>query len=87
MLAHACQPRRVYINLIQIQDGMMTAEKKYDVVVFGGTGYTGEHVVREMFITSDEEGVTWAIAGRSNTKMRSVLEKIANELSIEDFSG
>lgn len=50
---------------------------KYDLVVFGATGFTGEFVVQEIARTVEEEkgGLTWAIAGRSMSKLQAVLAK------------
>ena len=57
-------------------------EKKYDVIVFGGSGFTGEYVIREMFSTSVAECKKWAIAGRSKQKMSNTLDSISQELSV-----
>ena len=47
---------------------------KYDIVVFGASGFTGQYVVEEIAKTIDEEsGLTWAIAGRSMKKLQDVL--------------
>jgi short subunit dehydrogenase-like uncharacterized protein len=48
--------------------------QRYDIVVFGATGYTGTYVVEEIARTVEEErGLKWAIAGRSSSKLKSVL--------------
>jgi short subunit dehydrogenase-like uncharacterized protein len=50
--------------------------KKYRIVVFGATGFTGQYVVEEVARTVDnEKDLTWAIAGRNMVKLQSVLEK------------
>ena len=46
---------------------------KYDIVVFGASGFTGQYVVEEIAKTIDESGLTWAIAGRSMKKLQDVL--------------
>lgn len=48
--------------------------QRYDIVVFGATGYTGTYVVEEIARTVEEEkGLKWAIAGRSSSKLKGVL--------------
>ena len=50
--------------------------KKFDIVVFGATGFTGQFVVEEIARTEDEEGkISWAIAGRSMSKLQNVLKQ------------
>jgi len=56
------------------------AEQRYDIVVFGATGFTGQFVVEEVARRADEEtGVTWAIAGRNMDKLQKVLEKASQK--------
>ena len=50
-------------------------EKKLDVVVYGATGYTGKLVVEYMVKNYlDDNEVNWAIAGRSEEKLKSVKD-------------
>ena len=53
----------------------MTAQREYDIVLLGATGYTGrltaEHIQRHL-----PTNLKWAIAGRSREK----LEKLAAKL-------
>lgn len=55
-------------------------DRKYDFVVFGATGFTGQFVVEEMIrvTSSDNRRRRWAIAGRSEAKLRDVL-RVATE--------
>lgn len=57
---------------------MSRAEREFDIIVYGATGYTGrlvaEHFVREY--GDDEKGPKWAMAGRSLTKLREVRDLI-----------
>jgi short subunit dehydrogenase-like uncharacterized protein len=47
--------------------------RKYDVVVWGATGFTGRLITRYMCLTYPESsGVRWAIAGRNETKLMEV---------------
>ena len=56
---------------------------KYDIVVFGATGFTGQYVVEEIAKTVDEEsGLTWAIAGRSMKKLQDVLAKAGSKTGL-----
>lgn len=55
----------------------MASERKYDIVIFGATGFTGgltaeylaEHAPREL---------TWAVAGRSEAKLRDVQQRLSS---------
>lgn len=49
------------------------AERPYDLVLFGATGFTGRLVAHEL---ANEPGLAWALAGRSRDK----LERLRDEL-------
>jgi short subunit dehydrogenase-like uncharacterized protein len=54
---------------------------RFDIVIFGATGYTGTFVVRELAQQARKENLTWAVAGRSTTRLAQVLKSIGTELS------
>ena len=61
----------------------MVSEKKYDIVVFGASGFTGQYVVDEVAKTADEvPGLKWAVAGRNWNRCKSFLEKSAKRTGI-----
>ena len=55
----------------------MSNEKKFDVVIYGATGFTGrlvaEYMVRQY---GHNQEVTWAMAGRNIEKLAQVREEI-----------
>ena len=54
----------------------MTNLNKYDFVIYGATGFTGKLVVEYAIKQySNNNEVSWAIAGRSNKKLEHVQEK------------
>ena len=45
------------------------ANKIYDLIIFGATGYTGKNVVQYVARSAQEIGnVKWAISGRDESK-------------------
>ncbi|XP_038218291.1 saccharopine dehydrogenase-like oxidoreductase [Zerene cesonia] len=46
---------------------------RLDLVIFGATGFTGKHAVVEMARMSSKYQLSWAIAGRSQSKLEDVL--------------
>jgi hypothetical protein len=54
------------------------SDRKYDLVLFGATGFTG-HLVCRYLASHYGDKINWAIAGRSKDK----LEKIRNELLLD----
>lgn len=61
------------------------AGQRYDLVVFGATGYTGQFVVEEVARVAQQEKsqgkvpLSWAIAGRSTNKLQDVLTTAKKE--------
>ena len=64
------------------------AENKYDLVVFGATGFTGQYVVEEVARVAKLEKeksnvpIKWAIAGRNKDKLAKVLETAKKEVGM-----
>ncbi len=54
----------------------MTVTREYDLVIFGATGFTGQYVAEEVARIADEENITWAVAGRSVDKLKTILENV-----------
>lgn len=59
---------------------MKVAQRKYDIVIYGATGFIGQLVVEYFANNVDFENVRWAIAGRDLTK----LLRIKNELLVKN---
>ena len=61
---------------------MENADRKFDVIVWGATGFTGklvaEYLVRTYGVSKD---LKWAIAGRSADKLAAVAEGITTEVT------
>ncbi|MDA8840833.1 saccharopine dehydrogenase NADP-binding domain-containing protein [Gammaproteobacteria bacterium] len=53
------------------------SDKSFDVVIYGATGFTGRLVVEFMQEKyGNDEGISWAIAGRSEEKLKAVSEDL-----------
>ena len=57
------------------------ANKEFDIVVFGATGFTGGYIVREMQETCGAVR-SWAIAGRTRSKLNSLHEELGLSESV-----
>lgn len=56
---------------------MSSSERRYDVVLFGATGFTGKLVAEYLARRAKANGVRWAIAGRSQPKLEAVRRELA----------
>ena len=54
--------------------------KKYDLVVYGASGFTGQLICEYLSNHKDTVSLNWAIAGRNTSK----LEMISNQFSTEN---
>ena len=54
------------------------AEKKYDLVVYGASGFTGQYTVDEVAVVAEQENLSWAIAGRNMAKLQKVLSEASS---------
>ena len=57
-----------------------TQKRRYDLVIYGATGFTGRLAAEYMESRYRKTTVTWALAGRSREK----LESLAKEIGADD---
>eukprot|EP00127_Corallochytrium_limacisporum_P006880 Clim_evm95s236 gene=Clim_evmTU95s236 len=58
-------------------------EKKYDIVVFGGTGFTGKYLVADVIrYASENPKFTYAIAGRNEQRVRNAIDDICGKFNL-----
>lgn len=60
------------------------SEQRYDFVIFGATGFTGQFVVDEVARVMEEENGTlkMAVAGRSMEKLQKMLRESSRRTGI-----
>lgn len=63
----------------------MTGSRRFDLVVFGATGFTGGLVAEYLARVSGEERFRWALAGRSLDKLLAVHERLAGAASLPEL--
>src|SRR5690606_17167580 len=51
--------------------------QKYDIIIYGATGFTGSLVFEYFAKNVDQSTIKWAIAGRNKTKLQQLADKIA----------
>ena len=49
--------------------------RKFDIIIFGASGFTGKLVCEYFFKSNDAKNITWAIAGRDENKLEEVSKK------------
>ena len=55
------------------------AERPFDIVLYGATGFTGG-LVADYLLRNMPEGGAWAVAGRNRTKLDAVAARLAAEM-------
>lgn len=58
------------------------AEGRLDIVIFGATGFTGQHVVKEAARLSKVKGFTWGVAGRRKEALEALVGDAGNSLFV-----
>ena len=57
--------------------------KVYDIIVWGASGFTGKLVAEYLYKKYGiNKNLKWAIAGRSNDKLKSIIKKLNPEIPI-----
>lgn len=58
---------------------MSSEDRKYDIVVFGASGVTGQYVIEEL--ANFTKDIKWSVAGRSIDKLKSALADVEKYIS------
>ena len=61
------------------------ADRTYDVVILGATGFTGYLSARYLAESYGQKDISWAIAGRSQEKLDAVKQRLAADLKNDDL--
>ena len=48
---------------------------KYDLVIYGASGFTGQFVIEYVARAGEEHHLAWAVAGRSEGRVRAALAR------------
>lgn len=56
------------------------SDRKYDIILYGATGFTGGLVAEYLAANSSKDEVRWAIAGRNQAKLEAVKNKILEKV-------
>ena len=48
---------------------------KLDLVIYGASGFTGQFVIEYVERAAREQNLTWAVAGRSEGRLRAALAR------------
>lgn len=59
--------------------------RRFDLVLFGATGFTGGLVAEYLAQVSRQESFTWALAGRSIDKLSAVRERLIGAASVPEL--
>lgn len=58
---------------------MGDSSERYDVVIFGATGYTGKYAIRSAVLVLKD--LNWAIAGRNQQKLEQSLKEVGEKIN------
>lgn len=55
---------------------------RLDLIIFGASGFTGKHTIPYVYKLAkvSERALTWGVAGRSEQKLKCILEETAKQL-------
>ena len=59
---------------------------RFDIIIFGATGYTGKYAVEDLAVSLSKgktTGITWAAAARNQVKAKKALKDVQNQTGID----
>src|SRR5256885_1254339 len=62
----------------------MSTSRPFKVVIFGASGFTGQYVVENLalYLNKNQSTLSWAVAGRSESKLRERLKAISSRTGL-----
>lgn len=64
----------------------MASSKKYDIILFGVTGFTGTLAAEYLLNAKQDSGLKWAVSARNASKAEEVLQKlVGNDAKMPDI--
>jgi len=48
---------------------------RYDLVIYGASGFTGQYVIEYVHRAAEDQGLSWAVAGRDEGRLRAALAR------------
>ncbi|KAK9874850.1 hypothetical protein WA026_005666 [Henosepilachna vigintioctopunctata] len=61
-------------------------ETRFDIILFGAAGLAGRYGVKYLRKLATQKNLTWAVAGRSETKINSILSQLEEETGDKTIS-
>lgn len=59
---------------------MASIPKRVDFIIYGASGFTGQFVVKEVAVKAQKDKqLTWAVSGRSQSKLTSTLKSVEKQ--------
>jgi len=55
----------------------------FDLVVYGASGFTGQYVIDYVHRAAKEHGISWAVAGRSESKLKAALAEAGTRVGAD----
>ena len=61
-------------------------EKIYDIIIWGASGFTGRLAVDYIYKNQNNSNLTWAVAGRNESKIKEIIDKFKKHLRLLNSS-
>ena len=62
-------------NPVIVSEVVGVRMSKYDLVIYGASGFTGQFVIEYVARAAEEHSLAWAVAGRSEGRVRAALAR------------
>lgn len=64
----------------------MASSNRLDLIIFGATGFTGQHAVKELIgLMKERPSLSWGISGRSKPKLEELLKAQSEQSGVNNI--